>query len=130
MKHSILLFILLVTIATLAQSTYSSPTKKHHHHHHSSKSTTTSTKRVTQEHPHVGRAKTVRGVNLGGWFILELWMMPSFFTDDLVAKKVTDQWSYMKAVDTATAQKALTNHWKTWVTESDFQQIKAAGLSE
>lgn len=26
----------------------------------------------------------VRGVNLGGWFILENWMMPSFFEDSVV----------------------------------------------
>lgn len=26
----------------------------------------------------------VRGVNLGGWFILENWMMPSFFEESIV----------------------------------------------
>ncbi|UZJ54252.1 hypothetical protein CBS101457_003572 [Exobasidium rhododendri] len=83
----------------------------------------------SQEHSRIGRKKTVRGVNLGGWFILELWMMPSFFTDDLVAKGVVDQYTYMKKVDSVTARKALTQHWESWITETDFQQISAAGLN-
>jgi glucan 1,3-beta-glucosidase len=80
-------------------------------------------------HPRIGRQKTVRGVNLGGWFVLELWMMPDFFTDALVAKGATDQYHYMNTVSSAVSHSALTNHWKTWITETDFQQIAAAGLN-
>lgn len=35
--------------------------------------------------------KTVRGVNLGGWLVLEAWMTPDLFTPDLVAKGAIDQ---------------------------------------
>ena len=84
----------------------------------------------SQEHPHVGRKKMVRGVNLGGWFILEAWMMPDFFDANLAALNVTDQYTLMTNTNATFAQTKLTNHWKTWMTETDFQQIAAAGLSE
>lgn len=39
-------------------------------------------KRATSRAAKFGTAKKVRGVNLGGWFVLEAWMMPSFFTSE------------------------------------------------
>src|ERR1700712_1703999 len=85
-----------------------------------------------QSIPHFGNRsyKTVRGVNLGGWFVLEAWMNPSFFTSDLVAKGAIDQWTFMTAVkNNATALSLLQKHWSTWITETDFIAIKAAGLN-
>lgn len=77
-----------------------------------------------------GITKTVRGVNLGGWFVLEAWMMPDLFTKDLTAKGAIDQWTYMTAVgDNTKALSLLQNHWSTWITQDDFAQIKAAGLN-
>lgn len=43
-----------------------------------------------------GTTQKVRGVNLGGWFVLEAWMTPSLFTSDLVAKGAIDQFTYMQ----------------------------------
>jgi glucan 1,3-beta-glucosidase len=85
-----------------------------------------------QLQPHVGNRayKTTRGVNLGGWFVLEAWMMPSFFTPDLTNAGAIDQWTYMTAVNNNTrALQLLQQHWSTWINETDFMAISAAGLN-
>jgi glucan 1,3-beta-glucosidase len=87
---------------------------------------------TTQVIPHFANrtSKVVRGVNLGGWFVLEAWMNPSFFTSDLTAKGAIDQWTFMTAVNNNTrALSLLQTHWSTWVNESDFTAIAAAGLN-
>lgn len=57
-------------------------------------------------------------------------MIPDFFTPDLVAKGVIDQWTFMTAVNNNTKALALLQqHWSTWITETDFQAIQAAGLN-
>ncbi|EMD32559.1 glycoside hydrolase family 5 protein [Gelatoporia subvermispora B] len=70
----------------------------------------------------------VRGVNLGGWLVLEPWITPSLFdatgNDDIV-----DEWTFGELQDRNTALSALQSHWDSWITESDFADIAAAGLN-
>jgi len=78
--------------------------------------------------------KVTRGVNLGGWFILESWMTPSLFNaPDIAHLDVPDEWSFMAAVTNvssrAEAKSRMKNHWNTWITEQDFAEISAAGLN-
>ncbi|KAF7327738.1 Glycoside hydrolase family 5 protein [Mycena kentingensis (nom. inval.)] len=70
----------------------------------------------------------IRGVNLGGWLVMEPWITPSMFsnTND---SRVIDEYTYGQYVDADAAQKALKNHWETWITEDDFAAIAAAGLN-
>lgn len=70
----------------------------------------------------------VRGVNLGGWLVLEPWITPSLF-DNTGNSAIIDEYTFGQYQDKATATTVLTNHWNTWITESDFQQIAAAGLN-
>ncbi|KZS93506.1 glycoside hydrolase family 5 protein [Sistotremastrum niveocremeum HHB9708] len=70
----------------------------------------------------------VRGVNLGGWLVLEPWITPSIF-DNTGDSRVVDEWTYGQYVASATATSVLTNHWNTWITQSDFAAIAAAGLN-
>lgn len=70
----------------------------------------------------------VRGVNLGGWLVLEPWITPSLF-DNTGNSAIIDEWTFGQYQDKSTATAALTNHWNTWITQSDFQQIAAAGLN-
>ncbi|KAG0700651.1 glycoside hydrolase family 5 protein [Suillus ampliporus] len=73
-------------------------------------------------------SEKVRGVNLGGWLVLEPWITPSIFentgNDDIV-----DEWTFGEYQDYDTAKAVLQNHWNSWITESDFQAIAAAGLN-
>lgn len=69
-------------------------------------------------------SQKVRGVNLGGWLVLEPWITPSLFdnTDD---SRIVDEWTFGQYAPNA--QAVLQQHWNSWVTESDFQAIAAAG---
>ncbi|KAK0237033.1 exo-beta-1,3-glucanase [Armillaria nabsnona] len=70
----------------------------------------------------------VRGVNLGGWLVLEPWITPSLFENTGISA-IVDEWTFCEYQDTDTARKVLTEHWNTWITEPDFADIAAAGLN-
>jgi len=69
----------------------------------------------------------VRGVNLGGWFVLEPWITPSLF--DEVGGAAVDEWTFCSVLGASEAQKRLYNHWYSWITQGDFQAIAAAGMN-
>lgn len=73
-------------------------------------------------------SEKVRGVNLGGWLVLEPWITPSIF-ENTNNVNIVDEWTFGEYQDYNTAQTALQNHWDTWITESDFKAIAAAGLN-
>jgi len=65
-----------------------------------------------------------RGVNLGGWLVLEKWMTPSLFE----GMKSTDEYSFcLEAGDKAAGR--LRKHRDTFITEADFRWIAARGLN-
>ena len=72
-----------------------------------------------------GRQK-VRGVNIGGWLLLEPWITPSLF-DNTCNPNIIDEWTFAQLQDRATATAALQRHWSTFISEDDFAQIAAAG---
>ncbi|KAI0695614.1 exo-beta-1,3-glucanase [Cytidiella melzeri] len=73
-------------------------------------------------------SQKVRGVNLGGWLVLEPWITPSLF-DNTGNTNIVDEWTFGQLQDRNTALNALTQHWNTWITESDLAAIAAAGLN-
>ena len=66
----------------------------------------------------------LRGVNLGGWLILEKWMNPDTFQGDFKDKK--DQLDFDQ---TPGAKEALKKHWDSFFTESDIQEIAQTGIN-
>ena len=89
----------------------------------------------------------VRGVNLGGWLVLEVrpapsrppapsrcrpcarlqpWITPSLF-DDTGNPDIVDEWTFGALQDRDAAERALRRHWDAWITEADFGAIAAAG---
>lgn len=72
--------------------------------------------------------ETVRGVNLGGWLVLEPWITPSIF-DATGNSAIIDEWTFCQYQDPGTAASALKNHWDTWITEGDIAAIAGAGLN-
>jgi aryl-phospho-beta-D-glucosidase BglC (GH1 family) len=54
------------------------------------------------------------------------WITPSLF-DNTSNPDVVDEWTFGQYQDHAVALETLTNHWNTWITETDFQAIAAAG---
>ncbi len=65
----------------------------------------------------------VRGVNTGGWFVLEPWITPSIFQGN----NAVDEYTFTASV--SNAKSILQNHWNTWITQDDFNQMAAAGLN-
>lgn len=69
----------------------------------------------------------VRGVNLGGWFVLEPWITPSLF--DEAGNAAVDEWTFCATLGKEAAQSRLVKHWSSFITEADFQQIAQAGMN-
>lgn len=83
-------------------------------------------------------ADKIRGVNLGGWLVLEPWITPTLFekanegvprnTDN--SFQVVDEWTWRSAPPGSQDRSALlVDHWNTWVTQSDISDLAAAGIS-
>ncbi|MDB5168497.1 MAG: putative Glucan 1,3-beta-glucosidase [Candidatus Saccharibacteria bacterium] len=64
----------------------------------------------------------LRGVNLGGWLILEKWMTPSLFT----GTKAVDEYTLMQ---TSGAKEKIERHRKTFITEADFKWLQKNGIN-
>jgi glucan 1,3-beta-glucosidase len=68
----------------------------------------------------------MRGVNLGGWLVLEEWMTRDLFHNS----GAWDQMSYDgQAQNNPQLRERLRNHWATFITPDDIQQISDAGLN-
>lgn len=74
----------------------------------------------------------IRGVNLGGWLVLEPWIRPSLFSQFLTTspnETAIDEFSFNKRLGPTEARRQLEKHWSEWVTEADFQRIHEYGLT-
>lgn len=67
----------------------------------------------------------VRGVNTGGWFVLEPWITPSMFEGN----GAVDEYTLTQELGKDAALSKLRNHWNTWITQDDFNQMAKAGLN-
>ena len=68
--------------------------------------------------------KKLRGVNLGGWLVLEKWMTPSLFA----GLKAEDETSYCRELGTK-ATPALHEHWQQFITREDFSWLANIGIN-
>ena len=68
--------------------------------------------------------KKLRGVNLGGWLVLEKWMTPSLFE----GLQATDETSYCVELG-KNAEQPLKNHWNTFITSEDFAWLAQTGIN-
>ncbi|KAF1327794.1 putative exo-1,3-beta-glucanase, partial [Globisporangium splendens] len=83
--------------------------------------------------------KQVRGVNLGGWLVLEPYIAPSLFYqflstqerfgDQAPEKTAMDQHTFCTALGPEEANRQLRIHWANWVTEADIKELADAGVN-
>ena len=66
----------------------------------------------------------MRGVNLGGWLVLEKWMTPSIFE----GLQATDETSYCVELG-KNAEQSLRNHWNIFITAEDFAWLAKTGIN-
>ncbi|KAK6387148.1 glucan exo-1,3-beta-glucosidase [Exophiala oligosperma] len=67
----------------------------------------------------------VRGVNIGGWLVLEPWITPSMFQP--FGGSVVDE--YTLCQNSGDAESILRSHWDSWVSLGDFQKIADNGFN-
>ena len=67
----------------------------------------------------------LRGVNLGGWLVLEKWITPSLFE----GLQATDETSYCVELGEVEATRRLHHHWNTFITRDDFVWLQRAGIN-
>lgn len=79
----------------------------------------------TQPIPDYKPGVHVRGVNLGGWLVLERWMKESLFSG-VIGK---DETCFCVQLGREEATRRLREHWDTWITEADFEWIAAHGFN-
>jgi glucan endo-1,6-beta-glucosidase len=70
----------------------------------------------------------LRGVNLGGLFVAEPWMMSNEWNTMGCAGQGSE-WDCVKALGQEKADAAFQAHWARWISESDLDDIKNAGLN-
>lgn len=76
----------------------------------------------------------LRGVNIGGWLVLEPYITPSLFlefnrTNGTEKDIPVDEYHYWKKLGKPEAERRLRKHWDSFYTEDDFTAIKRAGLN-
>ena len=65
----------------------------------------------------------IRGVNLGGWFVLESWIKPSLFEG---LEDCFDETCFMKKANQS--RQKLKKHYETFITEEDFKYLSSIGV--
>lgn len=70
----------------------------------------------------------VRGVNLGGWLSIEPFITPSFFSSYTTHDNVVDEYTLSAKLGASKAASTLEEHYSSFVNESTFAEIQAAGF--
>ncbi|GAA5890080.1 hypothetical protein JCM5296_004763 [Sporobolomyces johnsonii] len=80
-------------------------------------------------------ANLINGVNIGGWLVLEPFIVPGMFepfnsdSDSPTAvNNAIDEWTLSEQLG-SNLTAAMTEHYETFITEQDFAQIAGAGLN-
>merc|ERR1711892_1161112 len=75
----------------------------------------------------------IRGVNAGGWLLLEPWVTPKFFesldANDGNQQRIVDEYTMAQYVSPDDYREKMKNHWDTFITLADFQRVAQAGVS-
>lgn len=59
----------------------------------------------------------------------EPWITPSIFQPWANNHLVVDEYTFTQTLGKQAASAQLMNHWKTWITQDDFNRIAQAGLN-
>jgi glucan 1,3-beta-glucosidase len=70
----------------------------------------------------------VRGVNLGGWLLIEPFITPSFFEGYPASKGVVDEFTLSQYLGPNDAKSVIEKHYSEFVNEDTFKEICDAGL--
>lgn len=73
----------------------------------------------------------IRGVNLGGWLLLEPWITPSLFEqfNKNSTTEIVDEYTFCKILGHDKAKKVLKKHWDTFCTKNDIKELSEMGIN-
>ena len=74
----------------------------------------------------------IRGINLGGWLLLEPWITPSLFSifPNLPPEdRPVDEYTFCLNLGQDLSHRLLTRHWQSFITEADIQAIAQTGIT-
>ncbi|KAJ1912524.1 hypothetical protein H4219_005564 [Mycoemilia scoparia] len=74
----------------------------------------------------------IRGVNLGGWLVLEPWIRPSLFLQFYnypKEKQPVDEWSFCQTLGKEQCYVQLKHHWDEWFTPGDIGRLAMYGIN-
>ncbi|PHZ13704.1 beta-glucosidase 6 [Rhizopus microsporus ATCC 52813] len=87
---------------------------------------------LNQSFDYNGRDR-IRGINLGGWLVLEPFITPKIFEQPIpgyeAATPVVDEWTLTERLGPAEAKRQLKEHYETFITENDFKKIADMGFN-
>lgn len=78
-----------------------------------------------------GNLNIIRGVNLGGWLVLEPWITPSLFYVSFGMQNnfPMDMYSFCDHYSPDIANLILLRHWDNWIQESDIKFLAESGIN-
>ncbi|KAI8099774.1 glycoside hydrolase superfamily [Halteromyces radiatus] len=76
-----------------------------------------------------GGKDKIRGVNLGGWLVIEPFITPGLFDQFEPSDHVVDEWTLCEKLGPTEAKRQLEHHYETFITEKDFKKIAEMGLN-
>ena len=77
-------------------------------------------------------ADVMRGVNLGGWLVLEPWVTPSLFYQfegRPANETAMDMHGFCRVLGAQEANRQLRIHWEKWVTEEHLAELASRGIN-
>lgn len=73
--------------------------------------------------------RLIRGVNLGGWLVLEPWIVPSLFEQFDPALDVKDMFTFCQVLGRQECKRQLHEHFDSFLTEEDVKTLAKAGIT-
>ncbi|KAK6358098.1 hypothetical protein TWF730_007453 [Orbilia blumenaviensis] len=73
-------------------------------------------------------ASTIRGVNLGGLFVIEPWLQHVTW-QKMSCGDQKSEFDCVMSLGQTTADKTFSTHWQTWITESDLKEMVSYGIN-
>ncbi|KAI0734016.1 family 5 hypothetical beta glucosidase from glycoside dehydrogenase [Fomitopsis betulina] len=77
----------------------------------------------------------IYGVNIGGWLVLEPWMLPGEWAEmggsicDDCSTCVMTEWAYVNAYGQSKSNAEFAKHWSTWFTQDDINTLIEDGIN-
>lgn len=76
----------------------------------------------------ISHAQVMRGINVGGWLVLESWIRPSLYKNNSVADGA-GEWQFCAQLGQSKCADVLTQHHAEWFTFTDMQTLASAGFT-